>query len=68
MEVKQAMDLREALELAVQEEAKAMQNYTKLAGEAEDPETRLMLEQIAKEEAGHLKRLTERLKAIKMLG
>jgi len=68
LEVKQAMDLREALELAVKEEAKAMQNYTKLAGEAEDPETRLMLEQIAKEEAGHLKRLSERLKAIKMLG
>ena len=61
------MDLKEAIELAVKEEAKAMQNYTKLAGEAADPETRLMLEQIAKEEASHLARLNERLKAIKLL-
>ena len=61
------MDLKEAIELAVKEEAKAMQNYAKLAGEAADPETRLMLEQIAKEEAGHLSRLNERLKAIKLL-
>ena len=61
------MDLKEAIELAVKEEANAVQNYTKLAGEAADPETRLMLEQIAKEEAGHLTRLNERLKAIKLL-
>ena len=61
------MDLKEAIELAVKEEANAVQNYTKLAGEAADPETRLMLEQIAKEEASHLTRLNERLKAIKLL-
>lgn len=61
------MNLKEALELAVEQEARAMENYTKLAGDAADPETRLMLEQIAKEEASHLKRLSERLKAIKLL-
>lgn len=62
------MNLKEALELAVKDEAEAIKFYTNLAGEAADPETRLMLEQIAREEEGHYKRLNERLKAIKLLG
>lgn len=62
------MNLKEALELAVQEETAAMNKYTLLATEVEDPETRIMLEQIAREEAGHLKRLKERLKVVKILG
>ncbi len=62
------MNLKEALELSVKEEASAVERYKKLASQVEDPETRLMLEQIAKEEAGHLKQLKERLKAIKLLG
>jgi rubrerythrin len=62
------MNLKEALEVAVQAEKAAMDRYTKLAQEVEDPETRLMLEQIAKEEEGHLKKLKERLKAISLVG
>lgn len=62
------MHLKEALELAVKDEAEAIKFYKNLAGEASDPETRLMLEQIAREEEGHFKRLSEKLKAIKILG
>ncbi len=62
------MNLKEALETAIQAEADAMNRYNRLAQEVEDPETRLMLEQIAKEEAGHLKKLKERLKALSLVG
>lgn len=62
------MNLKEALEIAVKDEAEAIKFYKNLADQAEDPETRLMLEQIAREEEGHFKRLAERLKAIKLLG
>lgn len=62
------MNIKEALELAVQAEKAAMDNYNHLAQEVEDPETRLVLEQIALEEAGHLKKLKERLKAISLVG
>lgn len=62
------MNLREALEVAVKDEAEAVKFYKELAGQAEDPETRVMLEQIAREEEGHFKRLSDRLKAIKLLG
>jgi len=62
------MNLREALEIAVKDEAEAIKFYKDLAGQAEDPETRVMLEQIAREEEGHFKRLSDRLKAIKLLG
>ncbi len=61
------MNLKEALELSIQAEKSAMERYMKLAQEVEDPETRLMLEQIAHEEAGHLKRLKERLKSISLV-
>lgn len=61
------MDVRQALELAIQEEAKARDRYVEMAKLAEDGETRLLLEQIAREEDSHLKRLTERLKAIKLM-
>jgi len=62
------MNLREALEIAVKDEAEAIKFYKDLAGQAEDPETRVMLEQIAREEEGHFKRLSDRLKAIKLRG
>ena len=61
------MNLKEALELSIQAEKNAMERYTDLAKEVEDPETRLMLEQIAREEAGHLKKLKDRLKAVSLL-
>lgn len=62
------MNIKEALEIAVEDEAKAIKFYKELVGQAEDPETRVMLEQIAREEEGHWRRLSERLKAIKLLG
>ncbi len=61
------MTLKEALQLSIEAEKNAMERYNNLAKEVEDPETRLMLEQIAREEAGHLKKLKERLKAISLL-
>jgi len=61
------MNLKEALETAVNDEAAARDKYIQLAHEAADPETRLMLEQIAREEANHLKLLNERLKALKLV-
>lgn len=62
------MNIREALELAIKEEILARDRYLELSRAAEDQETRLMLEQIAREEDSHCKRLTERLKAIKLMG
>jgi len=59
--------LKEALELAIKSEAKARDNYRKLAKTADDQETRLLFEQLAQEEEMHHKRLTERLKAVKLL-
>ena len=58
----------EALEIAIATEAEARDNYENIAKIAEDPETRLMLEQLAREENAHFQRLCERLKAIKLLG
>lgn len=62
------MQLKEALEMAIDAEEKAMDRYRGMAKEAEDPETRLLFEQLAREEEGHRKRLSDRLKAIKLLG
>lgn len=62
------MNIREAIELAIEQETQAKERYLDLAKIAEDQETRLMLEQIAKEEESHYKRLLERLKAIKLMG
>jgi len=62
------MNIRQAIELALQQENEAKERYLELARLAEDQETRLMLEQIAREEESHYKRLMERLKAIKLMG
>lgn len=62
------MNLKEAIELAIQEELAAKAKYEDLARLAQDQETRLMLEQLAREEESHYKRLVDRLKAIKLLG
>ncbi len=61
------MTLKEALQMSIEAEKNAMDRYNNLAKEVEDPETRLLLEQIAREEAGHLKKLKERLKAVSLL-
>ncbi len=62
------MNTKEALELAIEQELKARDRYIELAKQADDPETRLMFEQIAREEEGHYKKLADRLKAIKLMG
>jgi len=61
------MKIKEALELAIKQEEKAQEKYSELAREAEDAETRLLFEQLAKEEEAHQRRLSDRLKAIKLL-
>ncbi|WP_054692549.1 ferritin-like domain-containing protein [Syntrophomonas palmitatica] len=60
------MNLIEALQTALKDEAEAVANYRQMASQADDPETRVMHEQIAREEESHYKRLSERLKAIKL--
>ncbi len=62
------MDIREAINIAIQEELKAATRYRRMAGEAEDAETRLLLEQLAREEDMHYRKLSERLKAIRLMG
>ena len=58
----------EALEYALQKETEAKEHYEDMAKMAEDPETRLLCEQIAREETSHYNKLNERLIAIKLLG
>lgn len=61
------MDIRQALGVAIEAEGAARDRYIEMAKLAEDGETRLLLEQIAREEDSHLQRLKERLKAIKLM-
>lgn len=62
------MKIKEALEMAIDAEEKARDRYRDLAREADDPESRLLFEQLAREEESHYKRLSDRLKAIKLMG
>lgn len=61
------MDLKKALEMAIENERRSQDWYVSLAMEAEDPQTRLLFEQIAEEEKGHIKKLSERLKVLKLM-
>lgn len=61
-------NLQKAMQMAIEEEKKSHANYQKLAKEAEDQETRLLFEQLSNEEAMHAKKLSERLKNLKMMG
>jgi rubrerythrin len=62
------VDIIQAINHAIQEELKAAERYRNMAREAEDPETRLLLEQLAREEDMHFRKLNERLKAIRLMG
>ncbi|NLF45020.1 MAG: rubrerythrin [Syntrophomonadaceae bacterium] len=62
------MSIIEAMKLAIEEEARAARRYRELAEMAEDNETRLLFEQLALEEDAHYKKLSERLKALKLMG
>lgn len=62
------MTVIEAMKMAVQAEINAAARYRELAELAEDNETRLLFEQLALEEDAHYKKLSERLKALKLMG
>ena len=57
----------EALEKALENEEKARQYYVNLAAEAQDPDTRALLEQLARWEAGHYQMLSDRITTLKVL-
>lgn len=61
------MKIKEALEMAMEAEKKARERYRELARQADDPESRLLFEQLAREEENHHKRLSDRLKAVKLM-
>ncbi|MDH7479393.1 MAG: ferritin family protein [Syntrophomonadaceae bacterium] len=61
-------ELVAALKKAIEHEREAATRYREMALYADEPETRLLLEQIALEEENHLNILTKRLQAIKLLG
>jgi rubrerythrin len=62
------MTIIEALKMAIADESKAAARYREMAELADDNETRLLFEQLASEEDAHYKRLSERLKALKLMG
>lgn len=62
------MTVIEAMKLAIQEEVKAAKKYREMAEMAEDNESRLLFEQLALEEDAHYKKLSARLKALKLMG
>ncbi|HNX27847.1 MAG TPA: ferritin family protein [Syntrophomonadaceae bacterium] len=61
------MTIIEAMKIAINEEINAAKKYRDLAESAEDNETRLLFEQLALEEDAHYKKLSERLKALKLM-
>jgi rubrerythrin len=61
------MDIIEILEGAIEGEKNAREKYLKLAREAEDPETRAVLEQLAMDEQGHENALKDRLAAVRLM-
>jgi adenylate cyclase len=56
------MDLIQAIELAIAHELEARKAYLALAEDADDPELRRLLQEIAQEEAGHEASLRSRLR------
>ncbi len=61
------MGVIEILEGAIEGEKNTREKYLKLAGDATDPETRAILEQLALDEEGHEQILKERLAAIRLM-
>ncbi len=56
------LDILKAIELAIAHETEARRSYLALAEEAEDPELKRILREIAQEEAGHEATLRSRLR------
>ena len=61
------MDIEQAIEEAIQEELDAQVKYRAAAASSPDAQTRLMFEQMAREEEMHEKRLRDRLRALKLI-
>ncbi len=61
------MEVIEILEGAIEGERASKEKYLKLASEATDPETRAILEQLARDEEGHEQTLKKRLAAIRLM-
>ncbi len=61
------MDSLTLLEEAIEAERNAYERYRDGAENAEDPQTRALLAELAADEAGHEERLRRRLKALKLL-
>lgn len=61
------MDAVDLLQEAIDAETKAHERYRSGAEQAEDPETRALFEELARDEAGHRDKLTQRLKSLKLL-
>lgn len=61
------MGIIEILEDAIESEKREREKYFKLAREAADPETRAILEQLARDEKEHETILKERLAAVKLM-
>ncbi|UCF31815.1 MAG: ferritin family protein [bacterium] len=59
------MSLTEAIELAIEAEKKAVELYTRMAQETDDPRSQWFLEYIAEFENGHYETLTAELERIK---
>jgi len=60
-------DILEFIKRAIEAEKKDQEKYKRMAAEAKDPETRAVLEQLAKDEEEHAKVLKDRLAAIKLM-
>jgi len=60
------MDIREMLKKAIEDEKGSRDLYKRLAQEAEDPEKRVVFEELARDEENHHRRLKEMLMAIKL--
>lgn len=61
-------NLQKAIQMAIDAENQSQARYKEMAKAADDQETRLLFEQLAHEEGMHSKKLSERLKNLKMMG
>jgi rubrerythrin len=60
------MDIIEFLQKAISDEKVSETHYRKFAEDAEDPETRAMLESLAEDELKHQRVLKEKMIALKL--
>lgn len=61
------MDITDILKTAIESEQTERAKYMELAKQAEDPETRAVLEQLARDEEEHARKLKERLAALRLM-